>query len=1144
MSRTPLLGPFLHPVVRRFSALATPLTLVAALGCAAPAHAAWQTFSAAEGVEFPTCMAVDSLGRYWFGVVDLGAGASIRCYDGNVWRSYSTADGLVQGQVEAILVDRAGNVWFGTRGGVSRFDGTSWRSYLKSDGLAGDTVFFIVQDHPGNLWFSTSGGLCRFDGSSWRTVRQPEGLPSDEVFLQTVDPAGNLWGLMVDAMVRFDGVTWRTYSAAEGLPEGMGLGHPIHADRAGRIWLGSWDRGVYCFDGTSWRAYTTADGLANDYVWTIGEDQTGCLWFGTQGGLSRFDGATWRTYTTADGLPLEASGGILEDRVGNLWLLDTGVTRYDHVDWRRFPAAGAPPGVSAWPFLRDREGRLWFTVTGGVSRSDASSWQTFTLADGLADTALTANLEDRTGACWFGTRRGLSRYDGASWRTFTRADGLASDTVNVLLEDRAGVLWVATAAGVNRYDGTSWRTFTHSDGLASDVASALFEDRGGQVWAVTSVGVSRYDGTSWRTFTRADGLASDTINVTLADRAGNVWIGTPFGVSRFDGSSWTTFTRADGLGTDYSVRMAEDGLGNVWVAGGEPGLGEGGLSHYDGTHWTPWPYGTDITVMTMLVDRSGRLWVGCWPNGAMCFDGTRWTPYLRDLHGEGDAIVLTIHEDHRGDLWFGMSFYGLARFDGARWSYYTTADGLADREVSSITEDRRGVLWFGTRGGTSLYEPDGVSPLTVPVQGPSPVSPARQADFSFVAAFGESQVGFSGALDGEPWSDWSPINSSRRGDIPDGVHTFRVRARDLDHNLEQRPRTWTFEVDATPPAATIASPAFGEAVRGRVAIQGRAQDARFKEYRLDVRPAGSVSWDAPQTMRLGGGQVPVSQGLLAEWDTNASPDGPYELRLSVVDTLGLVGSSIVEVVVDNHAPWAQETTPALIRAAAGGDVYTTNGEVHLYFPPRAFPQDARVSISALDTSSVPASLPSGATRIHAGYSMSWGEMRLEKPGAMEFALPPAAALSPGNAPALFFSGDGLEWLHSGGTFDAQSRRLAATIREPGRYAVFAGSASVGAGVLSALSLVPRVFSPQGGFAARDVAIGFTLGRAGPVTIRVYNRAGRLVRTVIGGLPLEAGANLVRWDGRDEDAAIVPDGIYLVAVEALGETQRRTLAVVR
>jgi flagellar hook assembly protein FlgD len=99
-------------------------------------------------------------------------------------------------------------------------------------------------------------------------------------------------------------------------------------------------------------------------------------------------------------------------------------------------------------------------------------------------------------------------------------------------------------------------------------------------------------------------------------------------------------------------------------------------------------------------------------------------------------------------------------------------------------------------------------------------------------------------------------------------------------------------------------------------------------------------------------------------------------------------------------------------------------------------------------------------------------------------------------------------------------------------------------VLSALSLVPRVFSPQGGFAARDVAIGFTLGRAGPATIRVYNRAGRLVRTVIGGLPLEAGANLVRWDGRDEDAAIVPDGIYLVAVEALGETQRRTLAVVR
>lgn len=102
----------------------------------------------------------------------------------------------------------------------------------------------------------------------------------------------------------------------------------------------------------------------------------------------------------------------------------------------------------------------------------------------------------------------------------------------------------------------------------------------------------------------------------------------------------------------------------------------------------------------------------------------------------------------------------------------------------------------------------------------------------------------------------------------------------------------------------------------------------------------------------------------------------------------------------------------------------------------------------------------------------------------------------------------------------------------------------GSGGLSALSITPRVFSPSGGFAASHAAIGFALGRPGRVTVKIYNRAGRLVSEVISGELLPAGANLVYWDGRDREGEMVEDGMYLVTVEALAQKQVKPLAVVR
>jgi flagellar basal-body rod modification protein FlgD len=104
---------------------------------------------------------------------------------------------------------------------------------------------------------------------------------------------------------------------------------------------------------------------------------------------------------------------------------------------------------------------------------------------------------------------------------------------------------------------------------------------------------------------------------------------------------------------------------------------------------------------------------------------------------------------------------------------------------------------------------------------------------------------------------------------------------------------------------------------------------------------------------------------------------------------------------------------------------------------------------------------------------------------------------------------------------------------------FAADGSAG----RALDVQPRAFSPKGTTFDDRAAISFTLGGpGGDAKVSVYDRSGRLVRRVFAGA-LGAGRNVVYWDGRDGNGDTVPSGVYVVTVEAGGDTDVAAVAVV-
>jgi uncharacterized delta-60 repeat protein len=103
------------------------------------------------------------------------------------------------------------------------------------------------------------------------------------------------------------------------------------------------------------------------------------------------------------------------------------------------------------------------------------------------------------------------------------------------------------------------------------------------------------------------------------------------------------------------------------------------------------------------------------------------------------------------------------------------------------------------------------------------------------------------------------------------------------------------------------------------------------------------------------------------------------------------------------------------------------------------------------------------------------------------------------------------------------------------------SADVGDGPRSTTAI--RLRAPTPNPLVWRSEIRFDLPVAGQVRLSLHDPAGRLVRTITGGM-LEAGTHQMVWDGTDESGRRVPNGMYFVRLDAGHEWARTSVVVLR
>src|SRR5215831_9585347 len=92
-------------------------------------------------------------------------------------KTYTTADGLAHNDVQRIVRDSRGFLWFCTFEGLSRFDGYGFTSFGVDQGLPSPVVNDLLETRDGHYWIATDAGLCLFNpkGAAHRTSARGAG---------------------------------------------------------------------------------------------------------------------------------------------------------------------------------------------------------------------------------------------------------------------------------------------------------------------------------------------------------------------------------------------------------------------------------------------------------------------------------------------------------------------------------------------------------------------------------------------------------------------------------------------------------------------------------------------------------------------------------------------------------------------------------------------------------------------------------------------------------------------------------------------------------------------------------------------------------------------------------------------------------
>ncbi len=624
-------------------------------------------------------------------------------------------DGLSQSQINCIIQDQMGFLWFGTNGGLNRFNGLEFDIYrhdaADSLSISNNIITHLFEDPSGDVLIATQNGLNLFDRGvekfNFLDLLPENSSPSFNQHVTAIarDNEGYYWaGLSGVGLVKFRFEQKRAYILSQLVqgPEKLSSNMItcLSVDRNGLLWVGFADMGINVIEPETqqvikrYEKQTGYGSISDNQINDIYEDRDGDKWIGTANGL-----------TLIQYLPDQER-----------------ITRFFN-----YSNPGHASSVSVRSIFQGASGLIWFgTSNRGLGKLNKKNGIIdFYHSDPNDQYALLSNnvisvFDDRGGILWIGTNAGINMIDRHSDRfhLYQREAGaentMSSSNIQAIVKESNGIIWLGTHdQGLNKYDPL---TRTYTTYLNNDILE------GGESLTKRANILRKFNKQlSDATKAKLTYLSHNRVlTLHLDPFRPYLWIGTGGGglnrLNLYSGkiNTYPSNPRyANSLSGTIVRCLYTDQHRGLWI-----GTEDGGLNRYDGTSFRHYQHDPEDdnslssnNIQCITGSDDGSLWIGTFDGGLNRFDpGTN--TIKRFLHSEehinsisSNTVFCLLFADS-SHLWIGTDDgLNLLNTEDESFTVYTIENELASNSIYAMQIDGAGNLWVSSNKGISKFDP-------------------------------------------------------------------------------------------------------------------------------------------------------------------------------------------------------------------------------------------------------------------------------------------------------------------------------------------------------------------------------------------------------------------------------------------------------